>query len=173
MLPESVSVLLSVVAVFERLGIPYLVSGSMASALYGVARSTLDADIVADIRQDQVSALVSALGKEFYADDQMIRDAIKHRGSFNLIHLTTMFKVDVFIRKDLDPIHAGGTILIVSGHIVVDEKRRYNATSTLPRSAEERNDRNTFVLRGDLSCHSRHSKELDISLCKALSFESR
>jgi hypothetical protein len=38
------------VAVFERLPIPYLVSGSMASALYGVARSTLDADIVAEIR---------------------------------------------------------------------------------------------------------------------------
>lgn len=100
MLPESVSVLLSVVAVLERLGIPYLVGGSMASALYGVARSTLDADIVADIRQDQVSALVSALGEEFYADDQMIRDAINHRGSFNLIHLKTMFKVDVFIRKE-------------------------------------------------------------------------
>lgn len=100
MLPESVSVLMSVVAVFERLHIPYLVGGSMASALYGVARSTLDADIVADIRQDQVSALVAALGEDFYADDQMIRGAIEHRGSFNLIHLTTMFKVDVFIRKD-------------------------------------------------------------------------
>lgn len=100
MLPESISVLMSVVAVFERLHIPYLVGGSMASALYGVARSTLDADIVADIRQDQVSALVAALGEDFYADDQMIRGAIEHRGSFNLIHLTTMFKVDVFIRKD-------------------------------------------------------------------------
>ncbi len=100
MLPESVSVLMSVVAVFERLHIPYLVGGSMASAFYGVARSTLDADIVADIRQDQVSALVAALGEDFYADDQMIRGAIEHRGSFNLIHLTTMFKVDVFIRKD-------------------------------------------------------------------------
>ena len=100
MLPESVSVLMSVVSVFERLHIPYLIGGSMASALYGVARSTLDADIVADIRQDQVSALVAALGEDFYADDQMIRGAIEHRGSFNLIHLTTMFKVDVFIRKD-------------------------------------------------------------------------
>jgi hypothetical protein len=100
MLPESVSVLMSVVAIFERLRIPYLVGGSMASALYGVARSTLDADIVADIRQDQVSALVAALGEDFYADDQMIRDAIRHHSCFNLIHLATMFKVDVFIRKE-------------------------------------------------------------------------
>lgn len=100
MLPESVSVLLRVVEVFERLHIPYLVGGSMASALYGVARSTLDADMVADIREEQVVALITALGKAFYADDEMIRGAIQSRSSFNLIHLQTMFKVDVFIRKE-------------------------------------------------------------------------
>jgi hypothetical protein len=99
-LPESVSVLMLVVEVFERLYIPYLVGGSMASAVYGVARSTLDADIVADIRQEQVGALVTALGEAFYADDEMIRGAIQNRSSFNLIHLKTMFKVDVFIRKE-------------------------------------------------------------------------
>ena len=100
MLPESVSVLMSVVEVFERLDIPYFVCGSMASALYGVARSTMDADFVADIRQEQVEAMLIALGAIYYADDEMIRDAISHRSSFNLIHLTTMFKVDVFIRKE-------------------------------------------------------------------------
>jgi hypothetical protein len=100
MLPESISALMLVVTVFERLRIPYLVGGSMASALYGVARSTLDADIVADIRLDQVSELVAALGADFYADDEMIRGAIERRASFNLIHLKTMFKVDVFVRKD-------------------------------------------------------------------------
>jgi hypothetical protein len=100
MLPESIGVLLLVVEVFNRLRIPYLVGGSMASALYGVARSTLDADIFADIRLEQVSELVAALGSDFYADVEMIRRAIKHRSSFNLIHLKTMFKVDVFIRKE-------------------------------------------------------------------------
>ncbi len=100
MLPESVRVLMMVLAVFERLRIPYLVGGSMASALYGVARSTLDADIVVDIRLEQVRELVASLGADFYADEEMIRSAIEHRSSFNLIHFETMFKVDVFIRKD-------------------------------------------------------------------------
>jgi hypothetical protein len=100
MLPESVSVLMFVVDIFEHLHIPYLVGGSMASALYGVARSTLDADIVAEIHQEQVGALVKALGNEFYADDQLIRDAIRHRSSFNLIHLRTILKVDVFLHKE-------------------------------------------------------------------------
>lgn len=100
MLPESVSVLMLVVDIFERLQIPYLIGGSMASALYGVTRSTLDADMVADLHQEQVGALAKALGDDFYADEEMIRDAILHLSSFNLIHLKTMFKVDVFIRKE-------------------------------------------------------------------------
>jgi len=99
-LPEAVHVLMLVTKSFENLQIPYLVGGSMASALYGVARSTLDVDIVADIRLEQVRELVAALGTDFYADDEMISSAIEHRSSFNLIHLNTMFKVDVFIRKD-------------------------------------------------------------------------
>lgn len=100
MLPESVSVMMLVVNVFEGLQIPYLISGSMASALYGVARSTLDADMVAEIHLEQVGVLVKTLGNDFYADDDLIRDAIHHHSSFNLIHLTTIFKVDVFIRKE-------------------------------------------------------------------------
>ena len=100
MLPEAVHVMMLVVAVFERLQTPYFIGGSMASALYGVARSTLDADMVAEIHLSQVGALVKTLGNDFYADEEMIRDAIRHHGSFNLIHLTTMFKVDVFIRKE-------------------------------------------------------------------------
>jgi hypothetical protein len=99
MLPESIKVLMLVVDVFERLRIPYLVGGSFASALYGVARSTLDADIVADIQLEQVSELVAELGSDFYIDDEMIRGAIVNRSSFNLIHFATMFKVDVFINK--------------------------------------------------------------------------
>jgi hypothetical protein len=89
-----------VVNVFEGLQIPYLISGSIASALYGVARSTLDADMVAEIHLEQVGVLVKTLGNDFYADDDLIRDAIHHHSSFNLIHLTTIFKVDVFIRKE-------------------------------------------------------------------------
>lgn len=43
--------------------------------------------------------LVAALSKDFYADDEMMRDAIAHHSSFNLIHYETAFKVDIFIQK--------------------------------------------------------------------------
>jgi len=59
----------------------------------------MDADLVADIKTSQVSFLVSLLEKEFYIDADMILDAIRHTASFNIIHLETMFKVDIFILK--------------------------------------------------------------------------
>jgi hypothetical protein len=46
MLAEPLAVILSVIEAFEKLNIPYLIGGSLASALHGMARSTLDADLV-------------------------------------------------------------------------------------------------------------------------------
>jgi hypothetical protein len=99
MLSEPIQVTLKVIRVFERLGISYLIGGSLASAVYGTIRATMDADLVADIKTDQISSLVTSLEGEFYIDAVMILDAILHFNSFNLIHLETMFKVDVFILK--------------------------------------------------------------------------
>lgn len=100
MLPEAIGVVMLVVDAFDRLQIPYLIGGSMASALHGVTRSTLDADIVAELKPEQAKSLVTLLGEDFYVDEEMIIDAVLHRSSFNLIHLKTMFKVDVFVRKE-------------------------------------------------------------------------
>jgi hypothetical protein len=76
------------------------VGGSLASSLYGVARTTLDADLVADLRLAHVPRLVSALRGAYYVDAGMIADAIARKSCFNVIHLATMFKVDVFVLKD-------------------------------------------------------------------------
>jgi hypothetical protein len=73
------------------------VGGSLASSIYGFPRSTLDADIVARLRPEHIPSLLAALGDEFYMDAASARDAIHRRSSFNLIHLGTMFKVDIFI----------------------------------------------------------------------------
>lgn len=99
MLTEPVQVTLKVVNVFEKLNIPYLVGGSLASAVHGVIRATVDTDIVADIHPESVGELTKLLEGEFYIDPGMILDAIEHQSSFNIIHLETMFKVDVFILK--------------------------------------------------------------------------
>jgi len=96
---EATRITLLVTRTLEQIGIPYAVGGSLASSLHGVMRSTLDVDIVADMTLEHIPPLVAALSKEFYADDEMMRDAIEHHSSFNLIHYETAFKVDIFIRK--------------------------------------------------------------------------
>lgn len=96
---EPVEVTLKVTEVFERLSVPYLIGGSLASTLYGMVRTTQDSDIVAEMRLEHLQPFVSALQGEFYVDEEMISDAVQRNSSFNIIHRETMFKVDVFIPR--------------------------------------------------------------------------
>lgn len=99
---EALEAVFEVVHVLERLGVEYLVGGSLASSFHGIPRSTQDADLVADLQQNHVSPLAQALRDRFYLDEGGIREAVKRRSSFNLIFLKTMFKVDIFVLKS-DP----------------------------------------------------------------------
>ena len=98
-LPEPIAVTLLVVDVLEALGVRYFIGGSLASAVQGVARATLDADVIADLRAEHIEPLTHSLGEQFYFDVDTIRNAVARRSTFNLIHLRTMFKVDVFVSK--------------------------------------------------------------------------
>lgn len=96
---EAIQVTLLVTAVFDSLNIPYVIGGSMASIVHGLPRTTMDVDIVADMKSENVNAFVAAVGDQFYVDEPTVRKAIQQRNSFNLIHLATMFKVDIFLAK--------------------------------------------------------------------------
>ena len=89
----------SVADAFESLGIPYYLGGSVVSSIYGVGRSTLDVDVVSNLSPPHISPLVSLLEEKYYINADSIDAAIKNSSSFNLIHLPTSIKVDVFIQK--------------------------------------------------------------------------
>jgi hypothetical protein len=97
---EILEITLRVTDACERLGVPYAVVGSLASSLHGIPRATQDVDIVASLTLANASAFANALRGEFYLDDDAIRDAIERRRSFNVVHLTSYFKADVFIPRD-------------------------------------------------------------------------
>jgi hypothetical protein len=97
MLPEPLAVTMRVARALEGLGLRYLVGGSLASSLHGVPRSTNDADLVVELPGSKIDALAEQLAPDFYVDADMIRDAVRHGSSFNVVHLATMFKVDVFV----------------------------------------------------------------------------
>lgn len=99
MISEQMAVTLLMIDALEKLNVRYLIGGSLASALYGVPRTTMDADLVADLRMEHAEPLACALASAFYVDAEMVRDAIRQQRSFNVIHLETAFKVDIFVRK--------------------------------------------------------------------------
>ena len=65
-------------------------------------RSTADIDILADIKTEQVRPLFKALRDSFYVDEQVMREAVIRRRSFNAIHFDSVFKVDFFVTKSDD-----------------------------------------------------------------------
>lgn len=59
--PEAISAMSAVIDALTSLGISYYIGGSVASSAHGVVRSTLDADIIADLKQTHVTPLVEIL----------------------------------------------------------------------------------------------------------------
>lgn len=102
---NPLSVLLRVTQAFDQLGISYFLVGSMASSAHGMYRASGDIDIVARITEEHVRRLVDSLTSDFYIDDLAIRRALANHKSFNVFHLETVFKVDIFVAK-VDPFTA-------------------------------------------------------------------
>lgn len=84
-----------VVAAFERLAIPYMVVGSFASYAYGEPRFTQDLDIVLDLLPGTIPAFCAAFpAPEFYVSEAAVRDAVRTRFQFNILHPTSGNKID-------------------------------------------------------------------------------
>ena len=96
---DLLSALAPVVDALDALGVRYFVGGSVASSAHGVPRASLDADVVADLDAQHVVPFVTRLEATYYVEAGRVRAAVVARRSFNLIHLATMFKVDVFVSK--------------------------------------------------------------------------
>ena len=88
-----------VVTALDSAGVRYFLGGSLASAIYGEARATRDVDLIAAMLPPHAMPFVTALGNGFYADVAAIESAVATRHSFNIVHLDTMVKVDVFVFK--------------------------------------------------------------------------
>ena len=101
-LPASLAIVLEVIDILENLEIRYHLGGSFASAIHGVPRQTMDADMVVDLDAARVPSLVAGLKSNFYVDPEVAADAVSRRGSFNVIHLGSGFKVDFFVKGNSD-----------------------------------------------------------------------
>lgn len=83
-------------ATLDRLKLPYAIGGSLASSSRGVWRATNDVDIVAGVPEALASQVSAALGPDWYADADAMREAIRAGRAFNVIHIPTSYKFDLF-----------------------------------------------------------------------------
>jgi hypothetical protein len=98
--PDLLAALAPLLDALRALGVRHFVGGSIASSAHGVARASIDADVVAELRPPHVDRLVSSLRGPYYVPEARVRDAVLRRASFNLVHLESMLKVDVFVSRD-------------------------------------------------------------------------
>lgn len=97
--PDLLEALAPVAEALESLGVAYYVGGSLASSAHGVPRASLDVDLMAELRPEHVTSLCQRLQDAYYLDPDRVGDAVARKRSFNLIHLATMLKVDVFVSR--------------------------------------------------------------------------
>jgi hypothetical protein len=106
-LPEPIQIALAVAAQLERLRIPYVAVGSLASSVHGEPRSTDDIDFVVDLQSAAIPNLVAALATDYYVSPEATAAAAAQArgGTFNAIHLSSAVKVDFFVAGS-DPFDA-------------------------------------------------------------------
>ena len=84
----------------ERLRVPYMLVGSLASTLYGEPRMTRDIDFVIDLTVLGVEALCAEFpSPEFYVSLPAARQAAAQGGQFNVIHPSSGNKIDLMIAR--------------------------------------------------------------------------
>jgi len=87
---SELEVLQDVCARLEKAGIDYMLTGSMAMNYYAQPRMTRDIDIVVELESFEPDYLVPG---------DALRTALRERGMFNLLHLDSVVKVDLIVRK--------------------------------------------------------------------------
>jgi hypothetical protein len=87
-----------VVALLDRNDIDYMVTGSLASSLYGEPRATHDIDLIVAIRESDVKSLTEVFASpDYYLEEESMREAIVSKSMFNLIEAKEGDKIDFWV----------------------------------------------------------------------------
>ncbi len=97
---DQEAILKDCTARFEKLGVEYMLTGSMALLHYAVGRMTRDIDIVIEVSNTDSKSIIEEFEPDYYVPHNRVQDAMKRKFMFNLLHQETVVKVDCIIRKD-------------------------------------------------------------------------
>lgn len=99
---NDVDVLKDVIQRLNRGNIDYMLSGSVSMSFYTTPRMTRDIDIVIYLSISDTGTMYELFKDSYYIDEDMIKNAVIHHDMFNIIHNSSIFKVDFIVRKDED-----------------------------------------------------------------------
>ena len=97
---DQEEVLKDVTRRLEKLGIPYMLTGSMAMICYAMMRMTNDIDLIIEIKTNDAERFINEFEKDYYISPNRVRDSISLKFMFNILHNEKIVKVDCVVRKD-------------------------------------------------------------------------
>jgi len=84
----------------NRIGISYMLTGSMASNYWGIPRTTHDLDFVLVMQRHQIDSLVAAFASGFFIQPQSVRSAFGPPYQFNVLDEQSALKADFWLLQD-------------------------------------------------------------------------
>lgn len=138
----------TVVDALEGLGVPYMLVGSFSSNLYGVPRSTQDADIVVEMGAVSASQIAQRLGSGFRLAPQMSLETVTSTHRFIITHVAAAFKVEFFLlsndphdrerfaRRAREPMPAGEAFVARPEDVVI-QKLRWSKRGGRPKDMKD------------------------------------
>jgi len=98
---EQAELLKKLVVTLEKISVPYLLTGSLATSAFGEPRFTHDIDVVVWLTLAQVPPLCAAFpAPDYYCDQTAAEHAARQRFQFNILHPASGQKVDVIVATD-------------------------------------------------------------------------
>ncbi len=97
------NLLKDIVRFLDKKKIPYMITGSWSSIYYGRPRASHDIDFVIELPFENINKTTqsfSHLPDTFMIDIDTIKEAVKNKSQFQVIHLPTMLKMDFWILTD-------------------------------------------------------------------------
>ena len=96
---EMVVTLRDVAERLDELQMHYMVTGSFAMSVYTTARTTMDIDMILEIRSADAERFEKKFLNDYYVDASSIRRANEKQSMFNIISNFTGVKVDCIVKK--------------------------------------------------------------------------
>lgn len=97
---NELEVLREVCSRLETAGIDYMLTGSLAMNYYAQPRMTRDIDMVVALAASDKKRFPEIFTPDFHVDAGSVADAVDHASMFNLLHLESVVKVDMIVRKN-------------------------------------------------------------------------